>query len=226
MANPESPDSINSRISSEGYNNDPLFLQNSDHPAMQLVSNKLTGTNFQRWSRAVKIALRTKVKLGFVDGSCPTPAVDSTNYSQWIKCDYMVASWLLNSIVPELADAFLYANSARELWDELIERFGQSNGPLLYQIQKEIKDLYQGNDNVAMYYTKLKKLWDELADLSEVSICDCVHNPSCTALKNNIELDQRQKLMQFLMHLNDSYDDIRGYILLLDPLPPVKRPTL
>ena len=132
-----------------------------------------------------------------------------------------MVSWLLNSIVPELADGFLYANSARELWDEVTERFGQSNGPLLYQIQKEIEDLYQGNDSVAVHYTKLKKLWDELADLFEVSVCNCVHNSSCTALKNNIELDQRQKLMQFLMHLNDSYDGITGHILLLDPLPPV-----
>ena len=81
-----------------------------------------------------------------------------------------VVSWLLNSIAPKLTDAFLYANSARELSDELTERFGQSNGSLLYQIQKEIEDLYQGNDSVAVYYTKLKKLWDELADLSEVSV--------------------------------------------------------
>ena len=223
MTTSDSPDSTNSRMFSEGYNNDPLFLQNSDHPAMQLVSTKLTGTNFRRWSRAVKIALRTKVKLGFIDGSCPIPAPTSPNYSQWIKCDYMVVSWLLNSIVPELADAFLYANSARELWDELTERFGQSNGPLLYQIQKEIEELYQGNDSVAVYYTKLKKLWDELADLSTVSVCGCTHNPSCNALKNNVELDQRQKLMQFLMHLDDSYDSIKGQILLFDPLPPVQK---
>jgi len=81
MANPESPDSTNSRISSERYNNDPLFLQNSDNSAMQLVSNKLSGTNFQRWSRAVKIALVTKVKLGFIDGSCPAPAASSPNYN-------------------------------------------------------------------------------------------------------------------------------------------------
>jgi len=94
----------------------------------------------------------------------------------------MVVSWLLNSIVPELADAFLYVNSAREIWDELTERFGESNGPLLYQIQKEIEDLYQGNDRVAVYNTKL-------ADLSEVSVRNCIHNSSCTALKNNIELD-------------------------------------
>ena len=111
-------------------------------------------------------------------------------------------NWLLNSI-PELANAFLYTNSTRELWDEPTERFGQSNGPVLYQIQKEIEVLYQGNDSVAMYYTMLKKLWDELADLSKVSVCNCIHNPSRTTLKNNIELDQRQKLMQFLMHLND-----------------------
>uniref|UniRef100_A0A7C8YQ79 Retrotransposon Copia-like N-terminal domain-containing protein n=1 Tax=Opuntia streptacantha TaxID=393608 RepID=A0A7C8YQ79_OPUST len=190
---------------------------------MQLVSTKLTGVNFQRWSRAVKIALRTKVKLGFIDGSCAMPDPASATYSQWIKCDYMVVSWLLNSIAPELADAFLYANSARELWDELTERFGQSNGPLLYQIQKEIEDLYQSNDSVAVYYTKLKKLWDELADLSESPVCTCTHNASCNALKRNLELDQRRKLMQFLMHLNDSYDGIRGQILLLDPLPPVNK---
>ena len=195
MADPASSDSSTSRFSSEGYNNDPLFLQNSDHPAMQLVNNKLTGANFQRWSRAVKIALSTKVKLGFIDGSCPAPTANSPNYNQWIKCDYMVVSWLLNSIVPELADAFLYAKSACELWNELTERFGQSNGPLLYQIQKEIEDLYQGNDSVAVYYTKLKKLWDELADLSDFSVCSCAHNTSCTALKNNIEMDQRNKLI-------------------------------
>ena len=54
----------------EGYNNDPLFLQASDHPGMYLTNVKLNGTNFQQWSRSVKIALRTRTKLGFIDGSC------------------------------------------------------------------------------------------------------------------------------------------------------------
>jgi len=44
----------------------------------------------------------------------------------------MVVSWLLNSIVPELSEAFLYTGSAEELWLGLSERFGQNNGPLLY----------------------------------------------------------------------------------------------
>ena len=54
----------------------------------------------------------------------------------------MVLSWLLNSMMPELAEAFLYVDSTQELWSELTERFGDSNGPLLYQLQKEISELY------------------------------------------------------------------------------------
>ena len=59
------------------YNDDPLSLQPSDHPGLQLINLKLTGPNFQRWSKSVKIALRTKGKLGFLDGSCAQPAVNS-----------------------------------------------------------------------------------------------------------------------------------------------------
>jgi len=77
----------------------------------------------------------------------------------------MVVSWLLNSIDPSLSSAFIYANSAKELWNELVERFGQSNGPLLYKVQKEVEDL------------------------SEIPLCGC--DKSCEAIKKTIELAQR-----------------------------------
>ena len=99
----------------EGYNNDPLFLQVSDHLGMYLTTIKLNGTNFQQWSRSIKIALRTRTKLGFIDGSCKKPQPASLKYKQWIRCDSMVISWLLNSIVPKLSKAFLYTRYAEEL---------------------------------------------------------------------------------------------------------------
>jgi len=172
---PDSNDSDTSRYQ-ETYHDDLLYLQSSDFPGMQLVSVKLNGSNFQKWSRAVKIALKTKTKIGFIDGSCTKPALTSPLHNQWIRCDNMVVSWLLNSMINELAEAFLYVNSARQLWEELTERFGQSNGPLLYQLEKELSELYQENDYVAVYYTKMKKLWDELEDLSGVPVCVC--NPN------------------------------------------------
>jgi len=78
-------------------------------------------------------------------------------------------------------------NSAGELWNELTERFGESNGPLLYHLEKEISELYQGTDSLAVYYTKLKKLWDELIDFSKVPLCNCAE--TCTAIKKTVELD-------------------------------------
>jgi len=111
--------SSDSRFNSKNYHADPLYLQGSNHPGMQLTNVKLNGLNFQQWSRAVKIALRTKMKLGFLDATCGKPALGSSTYDQWIRCDSMVVSWLLNSIDPSLSGAFIYANSAVELWNEL-----------------------------------------------------------------------------------------------------------
>ena len=110
----ENSDSASNRgqIEVDSYNNDPLWLQGSNNPAARIVSLRLTGPNFQKWSRSVKIALRTKGKLGFLNGSCAKPTQNSQKYDQWIKCDSMVVSWLLNSMLPELSEAFLYVNSA------------------------------------------------------------------------------------------------------------------
>jgi len=81
----------------------------------------------------------------------------------------------------DLLEAFLYVNSAQELWDEFIGRFGESNGPLLYHLEKEIADLYQGGDSVAVYYTKLKRLCDELSDMSDVPLC--TYPGTCPSIK-------------------------------------------
>ena len=90
----------------------------------------------------MKIAYRTKTKLRFIDGSCAKREVNSPQYNQWIRCDNMAISWLLNSIVNDPAEAFRYVNSAVQLWEELTDQFGQSNRPLLYQLKKEISELH------------------------------------------------------------------------------------
>ncbi|KAF7833141.1 uncharacterized protein G2W53_015474 [Senna tora] len=41
----------------------------------QLVVNLLTTTNYLTWSRSLKIALRAKNKLGFIDGSYVKPNI-------------------------------------------------------------------------------------------------------------------------------------------------------
>ncbi|XP_019248441.1 PREDICTED: uncharacterized protein LOC109227698 [Nicotiana attenuata] len=129
----------------------------------------------------------------------------------------MVTSWILNSLSKEIADSVEYASDAVELRKELEDRYEQTNGARLYQIQKEINDLSQGNLDITTYYTKLKKLWEELATLSKRNQCNCICN--CGAKENMYKAEQDRRLIQFLMGLNEVYTVVRGSILMMNPLP-------
>lgn len=119
------------------------------------------------------IASEAKTKLGFVNGSIHMPAQTHETYQLWKKTDSIVMAWSLNSISKDIADAFLFTNTAHELQEELRDRFGESNGPLLYQIQREICSFSQGNQSVTLYYTGLKKLRDEMSCITPITYCTC-----------------------------------------------------
>lgn len=199
--------------SSKADVSNPFFLHHSDHPGLILVSKQLNGDNYSTWLRAMNIALNTKNKLGFVNGAIKPPSAEKFphDYATWSRCNDMIHSWIVNSIAPEIFDSVIYYTTAREVWEDLRERFSQSNAPRIFEIQREIAYHRQDQLFVSAYYTKLKSLWDELASYIDASSC------TCSAQQD------RQKLMQFLMGLNESYSAARGQILLMNPLPSVRQ---
>ncbi|KAK4408961.1 hypothetical protein Sango_0477100 [Sesamum angolense] len=196
---------------------DCLQLQDSDHPTMILVTTPFNGGNYLIWSRLIRISLGAKMKLEFIDGKIPKPEKDSDEFGQWYRVDCMVRCWILNSMSKDIFESFVYANSARELWLELEGRFGQCSWLLLYQLQREIFTISQGNLSVLAYFTKIKRLWDELTCLMPIPNC------TCGSTKAMEELTACNQLMQFLMGLNDVYDHVRTQILVMDPLPSVNK---
>ncbi|KAL2232599.1 uncharacterized protein LOC105155500 [Sesamum indicum] len=145
-----------------------LQLHGSEHLSMILVSTMLTKSNYLTWSYVVKRALRAKMKLGFIGGTSTKPCVTDPHFEQWIGVDSMVTTWILNCISKEIVGSFIYAKSARTLWLDLEERYGECNGPLLYQLQQEIVSLTQGNKSVVEYFSRLRMIWDELDVLMSV----------------------------------------------------------
>ncbi|KAL0293715.1 UNVERIFIED_CONTAM: hypothetical protein Sangu_3232400 [Sesamum angustifolium] len=117
---------------------DVLFLHPSDHPGMALSSTPMDGTNFLPWTRAVYVSLGAKLILGFIDGSFPQPAPGSVTFGRWRRVDLMITSWIWNSISKEIVKSFMYTKTARDLWLDLHARYGQSNGPMIYEIRRGI----------------------------------------------------------------------------------------
>ncbi|KAH0650934.1 hypothetical protein KY284_030846 [Solanum tuberosum] len=194
-----------------------LYVHPSDSPGMMLVPAQFDGTGYRSWRRGVMRALSVKNKLGFIDGSCEKPNSNSPQLRQWQRCDDMVTSWVLNSLIKEISDSVEYVNNSAELWKELEDRYDQTNGAKLYQIQKEINDLAQGILDITVYYTRMKKLWEELNTLSVKNQCSCVC--VCGAKDGMHKAEQDRRLIQFLMGLNEVYTVVRGNILMMNPLP-------
>ncbi|KAF7816125.1 uncharacterized protein G2W53_030094 [Senna tora] len=192
-------------------------LHSSDHPGVSLVNHPLVGSNYLAWSTAIKTSLEAKDKIGFVDGSLPPPE-DPTEFKKWKTVDSMIKSWIVNSTSKELAKNFIYCQTSKALWDVLEERFGVSNAPQLYEIQRRTSTIEQGEDSVMTYYTKINICWDEMGRLLPIPECTC-GKCTCGLHKKITDIDASIKLLQFLMGLNPIYDVIRSQILNLDPLP-------
>jgi len=197
---------------------DPLYVHPSDNPAQPLVSNAFNGENYDGWKRFVSIALSARHKLSFIDGTSECPTATSPLYSLWQRNNAMVISWLLNSLHEKIRNSVLYFDTAKALWDDLEGRFGQFNKARLFQVQKDIVCLSQGDLDIVNYYTKVKQLWDEYRAVSNVPHCTCA-KCECGVNGKLYTYTEEQRLIQFLIRLNSSYTVIRENILMMSPFP-------
>jgi len=201
---------------------DPLYIHPSDQPGQPLVSTPFNGENFDNWRRSVIIALSAKHKVALIDGSCECPAATAPTYIFWQRNNAMVLSWLLNSLNDNIRNSVLYFETARELWLDLEGRFGQSNKARLFQVQKDVSCLAQGDLDIAGYYTKAKQLWDESNAVSTIPRCTCKKCECNINEKQQVYIEEK-RLIQFLMGLNGSYTAIRGNILMMVPFPSISQ---
>ncbi|KAG5094249.1 hypothetical protein JHK84_049837 [Glycine max] len=106
----------------------PLFLHHSDGPGLILTSQPLDHKNYTTWSHAMMVALSVKNKVAFIDGSLPMPTTVDPTYVQWTRGNNLVISWLYNSVSKDIISSILFANTAKEISEDLKTRFSRKNG--------------------------------------------------------------------------------------------------
>ncbi|XP_031250195.1 uncharacterized protein LOC116143505 [Pistacia vera] len=116
----------------------PYFLHPNENPTLVLVSPVLTSTNYHSWARAMKMALLSKNKLKFVDGSLQAPSSIDPLYLAWECCNTMVLSWLTHSLSPSITHSILWIDKAFDVWNDLRERFYQGDIFRISDLQEEI----------------------------------------------------------------------------------------
>ncbi|KAL6318359.1 hypothetical protein AAG906_039451 [Vitis piasezkii] len=152
------------------------------------------------WSKRLFMPFAKK-KIGF-GGTVEEPSQEDEPFmfEQWNQCNKdMILSWLTH---------LLNRTFLKEL-SMLKQR--QCSG---FQI-KSIATMSQGTMMMAAYFTKIKALWDEL---------ETYRSPlTCNQRQAHLEQREEDRLMQFLMGLNESYKAVRSNILMMSPLPNVRQ---
>ena len=65
-----------SQTNKKGYQTDtinPYFIHPNENPTLTPITPLLSSNNYHSWSRSMTMALRSKNKLHFINGSLPRP---------------------------------------------------------------------------------------------------------------------------------------------------------
>ncbi|CAM8953148.1 unnamed protein product [Rhodiola kirilowii] len=164
----------------------------------------------------MRIALSARLKLGFVEGEHPRPN-DPTLKARWQRCNDVIMSWLLCSVSPDVTGQILDSTDVADAWKCLHMMYAGSNLSRKFALQQEITNLMQGTMTVAKYFETLCGLWRELDAMRERKGCSLLDD--CVRCQDSARETHDNKVMKFLMGLNESLAQIRTHILALEQLP-------
>lgn len=75
----------------------------------------------------------------------------------------MVIAWLINSMVEEIGQLYLFFPAAKEIWDVAKETYSNlGNSAQVLEIKSKLREIKQGLMFLTQFHDSLTKLWEEL----------------------------------------------------------------
>lgn len=202
----------------------PFYIHPNENPAITLVQSQLEGSkNFQSWIRSMRVALISKNKLIFVDGTIKAPEKTHSLYNQWFRCNNMVLAWIQRSVSANVLKSIVFFNKGYDTWKDLKERFDQGDMFKIADLQEDLCKVTQGTRDISDYYTELKALWDELDSFRPLPSCSCVATCTCGAIQSMRKIRDQDYTIKFLKGLNEEYSHVYSQTMMMDPFPSISK---
>lgn len=200
----------------------PLYLHGSDGPNTVTVEKLVGISNYRRWRRSMEIALSSKGKLGFVNGTVVKDESDKVKGELWDTCNDTVIGWIMGSVQDSIKQAIMYMLSASELWLHLERRYALTNGSLKYKLNRDLYNLKQNGSTIAEYYRTMRGKWVELESLDQLPLITIDGDDIKKFLEALNQQKEEKRLFQFLNGLDECYGPQRSHLLMMSTLPTVE----
>ncbi|WZY84635.1 hypothetical protein YC2023_031019 [Brassica napus] len=197
----------------------PYDLTSGDNPGAVISHPLLNGNNYEEWAINFRMAVSSRKKFGFLDGTIPKPAADSTYLEDWTANNHLLVGWIKQTIDPKLRSTISTREVAKDLWDIIKKRFSIKSGARLQQLRNSLATCKQNGSTVDEYFGRLTKVWDGIAECLNTKRCEC---GKCTCDLNTSHEKEAETLRvhDFLAGLDDSvHGVIRSQICAISPLP-------
>ncbi|XP_074310508.1 uncharacterized protein LOC141646536 [Silene latifolia] len=213
MTNPENTEIVDT---SKPQNYSFIHVENPSNNITQVMFN---GHNYDEWSRTFLLALLAKGKSEFLDGTVTKPATTAANYQSWRSTNALVTAWIFNSLDTSIRKMISLRPEAKQVWTDIKNRFCQNNDARIYRLQADLLACRQGpTESLMAYYGRLTTIWDDILDIDPLPSCSC--NPcSCDWVTIMDSRREKKRVRDFLMGLDERYDNARSQILGTNPLP-------
>jgi len=141
----------------------------------QVVSLKLTNTNYLYWRMQMRPYLLGQDVFLFVDGlvSCPPSHVSDSSdgssstinpsFLRWKTQDQLILSALLSFLSVDMLHLMVDCFTSHCVWNTLEKAFASTSNSSIMQLHGSFEDLCQGDSSVSIYMQQAKSLFDELA---------------------------------------------------------------
>lgn len=93
-----------------------------------------------------------------------------------------------------------------------------------HEIWTDLRNCYhQGDQTITQYYTKLKKLCQELDNFRPFITCSCNPKYFCDLLPTFKSYCESDHVIRFLKGVNEQYAHVQSQIMLIHLLPPLNK---
>lgn len=197
----------------------PYDLSSNDNPGAVISQPQLNGLNYDEWAINFRMALSSKKKFGFLDGSIPKPEAGSPRLEDWVANNHLIVGWIKLTIEPNIRSTISTREVAKELWDIIKKIFSIKSGARLQQLRNSLATCKQNGSTVDDYFGRLTKIWDGISECMETKQCTC-EKCECDLSAAHDKEKEILRIHDFLAGLDDAvHGVIRSQICAITPLP-------
>ncbi|KAG7594152.1 Reverse transcriptase RNA-dependent DNA polymerase [Arabidopsis thaliana x Arabidopsis arenosa] len=137
----------------------------------QVVTLKLTESNYLLWKTQIESFLAPQKLLGYVNGAIPRPPatvlvnnVESPNpeFTRWVQYDQLVLAWIFGSLSESALRVVYGMHSAHEVWSALAKKFNRVSTTRKYDLQKKLRSCLKSGKTMEEYVGEMKQVFDQL----------------------------------------------------------------